>query len=1296
MRRIPGGRTATVAFATVLLSLLTAFAPEQAHATHFRYGTINWLPGSGKTVQFRVKNAWRRNADNCFSVSTNAQIPCTGAGGLPGVNDIIREDTGPTRFFFGDNTSIGSPGNHGLYYKVTSVDVTNNWLFGEALDENKLPTVDTTISHTYANNGTYTAGLDTCCRISASVSPNAHINNPDVSYRVQAIVTVGGTFAGNSSPVSNIVPIVTCFIDSICTFTVPATDPDGDTLKWRLATSIEASNSTTAFKQPGPPSATNAATINANTGLYTWDTHGATLGPSGYNTLYSTQVIVEDLTPGGTVKSHIPVDFLIQLVPKVNHPPAFSSPTCGTTITQAAGSTFSFNVTANDADAGDVVTLNGAGLPAGSVQSPALPTAGNPATSLFTWTPAGNQVGSFVISYSATDGEGQQVLCSVTLQVTCTLSLCNDNNPCTTDTCSPTGCVYTNNSNACDDGNACTAGDVCSGGTCGGSAINCNDNNGCTDDSCNPASGCIHTNNTASCNDGNACTTNDTCASGACVGGPPPTCNDNNPCTTDTCNPSSGCVFTNNTVSCNDGNACTTNDTCSGGVCVGGPAPNCNDNNPCTDDACNPSSGCTHTNNTASCSDGNACTTNDTCSGGACVGGPALVCNDNNPCTTDTCNPSSGCVFTNNTASCDDGNACTTSDVCGGGTCHGGAVLDCNDGNVCTTDGCNPSSGCTHTNNTAPCSTGNACTTNSVCSGGTCVGGTGVSCDDNNPCTTDTCDPVNGCQHTNNTLACDDGNACTTGDTCSGSACVGGAAPNCNDNNPCTDDTCNPATGCAHTNNTAPCNDGNPCTTNDTCSGGTCVGGPAVVCNDNNPCTNDSCNPSSGCVFTNNTAPCNDNNVCTTGDVCSGGVCTGSPTVNCSDGNDCTDDGCNPVTGCFHNFNTNPCDDGNACTTQDACRSGTCRGLPPPECDDGNPCTDDSCNVSTGCTHTNNTDPCDDHNVCTSGDHCAAGACVSGPPLTCADDGNTCTRDVCDPIAGCVHPLDSCDDGNICTDDSCSPTTGCAHTNNTSPCDDGDICTQGDTCRDGACFGGPTFFVEKSAKYNNGADIAENVGVNAPKGVVRISKFAFVHDGKSVTADSVVLGDNSSVWDVFVNKLKMGSGAVIRNSRGAPVIPMVPVFCPTPDNPSPCNPSNPVTVAPAATLTLTPGVYGDVSVGSSGNLILTPGNYTFCSVRTNKHVTIQVNGTGQSILEITGSLKIADDSDLFPFPIGSPAPIIYVGGPLVRLGPSGHMTARIFAPHATVRFGRTTVFDGTFCAAKTATDKQITLTCTIP
>src|SRR5206468_2791612 len=101
----------------------------------------------------------------------------------------------------------------------------------------------------------------------------------------------------------------------------------------------------------------------------------------------------------------------------------------------------------------------------------------------------------------------------------------------------------------------------------------CDDDNICTDDSCDPAvpDGCVHANNTASCDDGSACTINDACAEGTCVPGAPRNCNDGNVCTDDSCNPSSGCVNTNNTAPCTDGNACTLNDQCNGaGACVGG------------------------------------------------------------------------------------------------------------------------------------------------------------------------------------------------------------------------------------------------------------------------------------------------------------------------------------------------------------------------------------------------------------------------------------------------------------------------------------------------------------------------------------------------------------------------------------------------------------------------------------------------------------------------------------------------------------------------------------------------------
>ncbi len=200
-----------------------------------------------------------------------------------------------------------------------------------------------------------------------------------------------------------------------------------------------------------------------------------------------------------------------------------------------------------------------------------------------------------------------------------------------------------------------------------------------------------------------------------------------------------------------------------------------------------------------------------------------------------------------------------------------------------------------------------------------CVDGT-VSCNDANPCTTDTCDPALGCLHT--PTICNDGNACTT-DTCNPATGCVFTPITCNDNSVCTTDTCNPATGCVFTPIT--CNDNNACTS-DSCNATTgCVFTP-ITCNDNNPCTNDSCNPATGCVFTNNTAPCNDNNVCTTTDTCQNGTCVGSGALNCDDGNVCTDDICDSQLGCLHANNSSACTDGNSCTSGDVCINAACVG----------------------------------------------------------------------------------------------------------------------------------------------------------------------------------------------------------------------------------------------------------------------------------------------------------------------------------------------------------------------------------
>jgi alpha-tubulin suppressor-like RCC1 family protein len=95
---------------------------------------------------------------------------------------------------------------------------------------------------------------------------------------------------------------------------------------------------------------------------------------------------------------------------------------------------------------------------------------------------------------------------------------CDDGNLCTADSCQPAkGCVHLGAAGPCSDSDACTQSDTCSAGTCkAGDKTPCNDGNPCTTDSCDPAKGCVFANNTAACDDLNGCTSGDICQGGAC------------------------------------------------------------------------------------------------------------------------------------------------------------------------------------------------------------------------------------------------------------------------------------------------------------------------------------------------------------------------------------------------------------------------------------------------------------------------------------------------------------------------------------------------------------------------------------------------------------------------------------------------------------------------------------------------------------------------------------------------------------------------------------------------------------
>jgi hypothetical protein len=136
-------------------------------------------------------------------------------------------------------------------------------------------------------------------------------------------------------------------------------------------------------------------------------------------------------------------------------------------------------------------------------------------------------------------------------------------------------------------------------------------------------------------------------------------------------------------------------------------------------------------------------------------------------------------------------------------------------------------------------------------------------------------------------------------------------------------------------------------------------------------------------------------------------------------------------------------------TTVSGCTPGT-----PLTCADDLFCTDDSCDPATGCVFAPH--PCaDDTLFCNGPETCdeATDACVSGPAVVCPD------TDLCDGPNACDEATDTCiaqgppvdcTDAFFCSTESCDPATGqCVAGDIDNLCDDADICTD-DTCDEAA------------------------------------------------------------------------------------------------------------------------------------------------------------------------------------------------------------------------------------------------------
>ena len=356
----PHLRLAGLGRLAALLLLSTCFAAliPAARAQSVWGGSLTWTQTGAKAINAEISRTIRRSLYPTASVGTTLSNNCT--------------------LDFGDGAT--SP----VDLVVISVDDLRDKLVASA-----------TFAHTYAFTGSASFTLSTSA--SSRPAPLPADGSSGIAMRLSAVVNISDTGAYRSSP--RAYPpghILYAPTGAPLSFTIPASDPNGDSFTFRFATTAECS-----LPNPIP----TGATLDGTTGVLTLPSQPVAIR-------LCTQVILDD---GQGTSS---LDLVFSFTPYSSPPPAFTTLPSGGTVVGYVGFNADFQIVASDSGNLQTDILLGA-LPPGLTLLSSVPSGTNSSTRTLNmrWSPVSGSSGTTPVNFAAINSLGAAALTTLRFQV---------------------------------------------------------------------------------------------------------------------------------------------------------------------------------------------------------------------------------------------------------------------------------------------------------------------------------------------------------------------------------------------------------------------------------------------------------------------------------------------------------------------------------------------------------------------------------------------------------------------------------------------------------------------------------------------------------------------------------------------------------------------------------------------------------------------------------------------------------------------------------------------------------------